>query len=89
MRAGLNWLFNLVSDPYSTLHHHTAILAALLGSVHSGVGAFDKRLSRFITLKVDNAETYGRADALAVDYAHALGFEMDADSLCSMKCLVL
>ena len=89
MRAGLNWLFNLVSDPYSALHHHAAILAALLGSVHSGVGALDKRLSRFITLKVDNAETYGRADALAVDYAHALGFEMDADSLCSMKCLVL
>jgi hypothetical protein len=40
-------------------------------------------------LKVHNAETYGRADALAVDYAHALGFEMDANSLCSMKCLVL
>jgi hypothetical protein len=40
-------------------------------------------------LKVDNAETYGRADALAVDYAHALGFEMDADSLCSTECLDL
>lgn len=78
-----------MSDPYSALHHHTAILAALLGSVHGGVGALDKRVSRFITLKVDNAKTYGRADALAVDYAHALGFEMDADSLCSMKCFVL